>query len=65
MASQMPYSILFGLSGTLTSGLIFIVWHIAHPLMYAFMNIIIPGHQKSLVINSIVFHSPGCPISPL
>jgi hypothetical protein len=40
------------------------VWHVAHPLMYAFTNVMIPGHQKSLVINLMVFHSPGCPISP-
>jgi hypothetical protein len=33
--------------------------------MYAFTNVVIPGHQKSLVINSMVFHSPGCPISSL
>jgi hypothetical protein len=64
MVSQMPCGTSFGLSGTLTGGLIFVVWHIAHPLMYTFTNVIIPGHQKSLVINSIVFHSPGCPISP-
>ena len=63
MVSQMPYGTSLGFSGTLTSGLIFIVWHIAHPLMYAFTNIVIPGHQKSLVISSMVFHSPGCPIS--
>jgi hypothetical protein len=33
--------------------------------MYTFTNVVIPGHQKSLVINSIVFHSSGCPISSL
>jgi len=63
MVSQMPCGILFGFRGTLTGGLILVVWHVAHPLMYAFINVVIPGHQKSLVINSMVFHSPGCPIS--
>jgi hypothetical protein len=27
----------------LTGGCIFIVWHVAHPLMYALINSIIPG----------------------
>ena len=64
MVSQMPSGTSFGLSGTLTGGLIFVVWHVAHPLIYAFTNVVIPSHQKSHVISSIVFHSPGCPMIP-
>jgi len=63
IVSQIPCGISLGFSGTLTGGLILVVWQVAHPLMYAFINVMIPGHQKSLVINSMVFHSPGCPIS--
>jgi hypothetical protein len=50
MVSQMPCGTSFGFRGTLTGGLILVVWHVAHPLMYAFTNVVIPGHQKSLVI---------------
>jgi len=63
MVSQMPCGISLGFSGTLTSGLILVVWQVAHPLIYAFTNVMIPSHQKSLMINSMVFHSYGCPIS--
>jgi len=63
MVSQMPCDISLGFSGTLTGGLILVVWQVVHPLIYTFTNVIIPGHQKSLVINSMVFHSPGCPIN--
>jgi hypothetical protein len=62
MVSQIPCSILFDFNGTLTGGLILVVWHVAHPLIYAFINVVILGHQKSLVISSMVFHSPRCPI---
>jgi len=65
MVSQMPCGISLGFSGTLTGGLILVVWQVAHPLIYAFTNVVIPGHQKSLVINLMVFHSPGCPMSSL
>jgi len=63
MVSQMPCGISLGFSGTLTGGLILVVWQVAHSLIYTFTNIVIPSHQKSLVINLMVFHSPGCPIS--
>ena len=63
MVSQMPYSISLGFSGTLTSGLILVVWQVAYPLIYAFTNVVIPSYQKSLMIHSIVFHSSECPIS--
>ena len=63
MVSQMPCGISLGFSDTLTDGLILVVWQVAHPLIYTFTNVVIPGHQKSLVINSMVFHSPGYPIS--
>ena len=59
IVSHIPCGILLGLSGTLTGGLIFVVWQIAHPLMYALTNSVIPGHQYSCVINSMVFHCPG------
>jgi len=59
MVSHIPCGILLGLSGTLTGGLIFVVWQMAHPLMYALMNSVIPGHQYSHVISSMVFHCPG------
>ena len=32
-----------GFSGTLTGGLILVVWHVAHPLIYDLMNSVIPG----------------------
>jgi hypothetical protein len=41
--SHGPSGILVGFSGTLTGGHIFVVWHIAYPLMYALMNSVIPG----------------------
>jgi len=61
MVSQMPYGTSFGFRGTLTGGLILVVWHIVHPLMYAFTNVVIPGHQKSLVISSMVSILLGVP----
>jgi hypothetical protein len=39
--SHGPSEISVGFSGTLTDGHIFVVWHIAHPLIYALMNSII------------------------
>jgi len=44
IVSHIPCGISLGLSGTLTGGLIFVVWQTAHPLMYALMNSVIPGH---------------------
>jgi len=44
MVSHIPCGILLGLSGTLTGGLIFVVWQMVHPLMYALMNSVILGH---------------------
>jgi hypothetical protein len=41
--SHGPSGISVGFSGTLTDGHIFIVWHVAYPLMYALTNSIIPG----------------------
>jgi hypothetical protein len=41
--SHGPSGILVSFSGTLTGGHIFIVWHVAHPLMYALINSIISG----------------------
>jgi hypothetical protein len=38
-----PLEISVGFSGTLTSGCIFVVWHVAHSLMYALTNSVIPG----------------------
>jgi hypothetical protein len=32
-----------GFSDTVTGGHIFVVWHVAYPLMYALTNSIIPG----------------------
>jgi len=58
MVSHIPYGISLGLSGTLTGGLIFVVWQTAHPLMYALTNSVILGHQYSCVINLMVFHCP-------
>ena len=58
MVSHIPCGISLGLSGTLTGGLIFVVWQTAHPLMYALMNSVIPGYQYSCVISSMVFHCP-------
>jgi len=63
MVSHIPCGISLGLSGTLTGGLIFVVWQTAHPLMYALTNSVIPGHQYSCVISSMVFHCPGWPIT--
>jgi len=59
MVSHIPCGISLGLSGTLTGGLIFVVWQMAHPLMYALMNSVILGYQYSRVISSMVFHCPG------
>src|SRR5579863_7944572 len=64
MVSQIPSGISFGLSGTFSGGHILIVWHVAHPLMYALTNSMIPGHQYSLEISLIVFHCSRWPISP-
>jgi hypothetical protein len=41
--SHGPLGISVGFSGTLTGGHIFVVWHVAHPLMYALTNSVIPG----------------------
>jgi hypothetical protein len=41
--SHRPLGISVGFSGILTSGHIFVVWHVAHPLMYVLTNSIIPG----------------------
>jgi hypothetical protein len=41
--SHGPSGISVGFSGTLTGGHIFVVWHVAHPLMYVLMNSVIPG----------------------
>ena len=43
IVSHGPSGILVGFSGTLTGGCIFVVWHVAHPLMYALTNSVIPG----------------------
>jgi hypothetical protein len=43
IVSYGPSGISVGFSGTLTGGCIFVVWHVAHPLMYALMNSVIPG----------------------
>jgi hypothetical protein len=43
IVSQGPSGISVGFSGTLTDGHIFVVWHVAHPLMYALTNSVIPG----------------------
>jgi hypothetical protein len=43
IVSHGPSGILVGFSGTLTGGHIFVVWHVAHPLMYALTNSVIPG----------------------
>ena len=45
IVSQTPLGISFGFKGTLAGGHILVVWHVAHPLMYAFTNSVIPGHQ--------------------
>jgi len=59
IVSHIPCGILLGLSGTLTGGLIFVVWQTAYPLMYALTNSVIPGHQYSHMISSMVFHCSG------
>src|SRR5579863_10219279 len=43
--SQTPLGMSLGFSGTLTGGRILVAWHVAHPLMYALTNSMIPGHQ--------------------
>ena len=43
MVSHGPLGILLGFSGTLTGGLILVVWHVAHPLIYDLTNSVIPG----------------------
>ena len=43
MVSQIASGISLGLIGTLTGGHIFVVWHVAHPLIYALTNSVIPG----------------------
>ena len=62
IVSQIPCGISLGLSGTCTGGRILVVWQIAHPLMYALTNSVIPGHQYSRDISSMVFHCPGWPM---
>ena len=41
--SHGPSEISVGFSSTLTGGRIFVVWHVAHPLMYILTNSVIPG----------------------
>jgi hypothetical protein len=43
IVSHDPSGILVSFSGTLTGGYIFVVWHIAHPLMYVLTNSVISG----------------------
>jgi hypothetical protein len=43
IVSYGPSGISVGFSGTLTGGHIFVVWHVAHLLMYALTNSVIPG----------------------
>jgi hypothetical protein len=43
IVSHGPSRISVGFSGTLTDGHIFVVWHVAHPLMYALTNSVISG----------------------
>ena len=43
IVSHGPSGISVGFSGTLTGGHIFVVWHVAYPLMYALTNSVIPG----------------------
>ena len=43
MVSQDPSGISFSFSGTLTGGLILVVWHTMHPLIYDLTNSVIPG----------------------
>jgi hypothetical protein len=43
IVSHGPSEISVGFSGTLTGGYIFVVWHVAHPLMYALTNSVISG----------------------
>jgi hypothetical protein len=38
-----PSEISVGFSGIFTGGRIFVVWHVAHPLIYVLMNSIISG----------------------
>jgi hypothetical protein len=40
---EQEVSISVSFSGTLTGSCIFVVWHVAHPLMYALINSIIPS----------------------
>ena len=59
-----PSGILFGVRGTYIGYVIFFVfWHIAHPVMYSFTNIDIPGYQKLSDTRMYVFHCPGCPVA--
>ena len=43
IVSYGPLGISLGFRGTLAGGRIFVVWHVAHPLMYALTNSVIPG----------------------
>ena len=43
MVSHGPSGISLGFNGTLTGGLILVVWHVAHPLIYDLTNSVIPG----------------------
>src|SRR5207302_10419439 len=43
IVSHGPLGISVGFSSTLTGGRIFVVWHVAHPLMYALTNSVIPS----------------------
>src|SRR5579863_3842953 len=45
IVSQTLLGMSLGFKGTLMGGHILVVWHVAHPLMYAFTNSVIPGHQ--------------------
>ena len=37
-----------------------VAWHVAHPLMYSWMKVLIFGHQKSLATIMQVLSVPGC-----
>ena len=43
IVSHGPSEISLGLRGTLTRGHILVVWQVAHPLMYALTNSVIPS----------------------
>ena len=43
IVSHNPSGISLGFRGTLSGGHIFVVWQVAHPLIYALTNSVIPG----------------------